>query len=191
VPLTVDGAHVISTIDTVGDQDFYVVQLVAGQTYAFSMSMVTGGPTLLPLADSYLELYSSAGALLLSADGGGNDPVGGLDAVLTFTALDTGTYYINARAFDQDATNGTGGDFIGDYELSVATVTNDPTAYRPFYSSDSPLHSIDWGTQFDRTSRNPDGDNGTRSDNGVENGGHADLEQPLRHRRPKNVITYY
>ncbi len=190
VPLTVDGAHVISTIDTVGDQDFYVVQLVAGQTYAFSMSMVTGGPTLLPLADSYLELYSSAGALLLSADGGGNDPVGGLDAVLTFTALDTGTYYINARAFDQDATNGTGGDFIGDYELSVATVTNDPTAYRPFYSSDSPLHSIDWGTQFDRTSRNPDGDNGTRSDNGVENGGTPISNNPYGI-VGKNVITYY
>jgi len=188
--LTVGAAPVISTIDTIGDQDFFAVHFEAGQTYAISMSMVVGGPTLTPLADSFLELYSATGTLLLTADGGGNDPVGGLDAVLTFTALDTGTYYINARAFDQEAANGTTGDFIGDYEISVAAVTDDPTAYRPFYSSDSPLHSIDWGTQFNRTSRNPDGDNGTRSDNGVENGG-APIPNNAYGLVGKNVITSY
>ncbi|MBX9460941.1 MAG: hypothetical protein KL785_07480, partial [Brevundimonas sp.] len=31
--LTVDGSHFISTIDTIGDEDFYSVELVEGQTY--------------------------------------------------------------------------------------------------------------------------------------------------------------
>ncbi len=186
--LTVNGVAVTSTIDTIGDQDFYAVELVAGHTYAFSMSMVTGGPSLIPLSDSYLELYSREGTLLVAADGGA-DPQG-LDAVLSFTARDTGTYYINARAFDQDPTNGTTGDAIGDYRLSVTEVTSDPTAYVPFYSPDSPLHSLDWGSQFSRTSRNPDGDNGTRSDNGVANGGAPIANNPYGI-VGKNVITYY
>ena len=81
--------------------------------------------------------------------------------MLTFVPQQSGTYYINARAFDQDATNGTTGDAVGDYQLFVNDVTGKPT-YQPYYSPDSPLHSIDWGSQVDRTSRNPDGQEGPR-----------------------------
>lgn len=187
--LTVDGDHVISTIDTIGDQDFFAVQLVAGQTYDISLFLVVGGPSLVPLADAYIELYDAAGNLIVTADGGGPNTPSGLDAILTFTAEASGTYYVNARAYDQDPTNGTTGDFVGDYDLSVTTVdTSDPTAYVPFYSPDSPLHSIDWGSQFDRTVRNPDGDNGTR-DNGVPDTG--TITNPTYGIVGKNVITYY
>ncbi len=187
--LTVDGDHVVSTIDTIGDEDYYSVQLVEGQTYDISMFLVVGGPSLVPLADAYIELYDAAGNLIVTADGGGPNTPSGLDAILTYTAQASGTYYVNARAYDQDPTNGTTGDFVGDYELFVTTVdASDPGAYVPFYSPDSPLHSIDWGSQFDRTVRNPDGDNGTR-DNGVPNTG--TITNPTYGVVGKNVITYY
>jgi Ca2+-binding RTX toxin-like protein len=157
----VDGPHVVSTIDTIGDQDFFRVELVAGQTYEIAQYLVTGGPSGVPLSDAYIELYDAQGNLITSADGGGPNTPSGLDALMTFTAQTSGTYYINARAFDQDGTNGTTGDSVGDYELFVRDVTNEPH-YVPYYSEDSPLHSIDWGTQVDRTSRNPDGEEGPR-----------------------------
>lgn len=187
--LTVDGAHITSTLDTIGDQDFFAVQLVAGQTYDISMFLVQGGPSGVPLADAYIELYDSAGNFLVSADGGGPNTPSGLDAILTYTAESSGTFYINARAYDMEASNGTSGDFVGDYEVFVTSVDeNDPAAYVPFYSPNSPLHSIDWGTQFDRTVRNPDGDNGTR-DNGVPDTGV--VVNPTYGIAGKNVITYY
>lgn len=186
--LIVDGPHIISTLDTVGDQDFFRVELEAGQYYDIGMYLTLLGPSGVPLADAYIELYDSAGNLIVSADGGGPNTPSGLDAKLTYQAEYTGTYYVNARAYDQDSINGTTGDFVGDYELFVDAVQPTAATYIPFYSPDSPLHSIDWGSQVDRTVRNPDGDNGPR-DNGVPNTGvirHAqyDIEG-------KNVITYY
>ena len=99
--------------------------------------------------------------LVVSADGGGPDTPSGLDALLTYVPEESGTYYINARAYDTDAVNGTTGDAVGDYELFVNDVTGRPT-YLPYYDADSPIHSIDWGSQVDRTSRNPDGQEGPR-----------------------------
>jgi len=189
--LGVDGAHVFSTINTPGDMDFFRVQLTAGQTYEFGLYAAVGGPAGVPLADAFLELYDSNGQLMGVADGGASTQLNaansGFDALLSFTATTSGTYFVNARAFDQDATNGTGGDFVGDYEVFART--GDPrTAYQPLYTIDSPLHSIDWGSQFPRTSRNPDGDNGPR-DNGAEFEGM--VFNPVYGVSGKNVITYY
>ena len=161
--VTVDGAHIISTINTIGDQDFFKVDLVAGHMYDISQFLVTGGPSGVPLSDAYIEIYTPDGQLLTNADGGGPNTPSGLDALLTFVAQETGTYYINARAFDQDGTNGTTGDSVGDYELFVQDVTGRPdTTYTPYYDVSSPLHSIDWGTQVNGSSRNPDGQEGPR-----------------------------
>jgi len=189
--LTVDGAHVFSTINTLGDLDFFRVQLTAGQTYEFGLYSAVGGPSGVALADAFIELYDANGQLLGVADGGANTPLNavnsGFDALLSFTATTSGTYFVNARAFDQDPTNGTTGDFVGDYEGFART--GDPrTAYQPLYSIDSPLHSIDWGSQFPRTSRNPDGDNGPR-DNGAAFEG--TVFNPTYGVTGKNVITYY
>ncbi|MDB5472616.1 MAG: hypothetical protein JWR84_4176 [Caulobacter sp.] len=189
--LAVDGAHVVATIDTIGDQDWFKVDLVAGQTYDVSMFQKVGGPNLVPLADAYIELYDSTGHFIMSADGGGPNTPSGLDAILTYTATATGTYYVNAMSFDQDSTNGTTGDGVGDYEIFVETVEGgDPNAYVPFYSPDSPLSSIDWGSVFDRSSRNPDGNNGTRPNDKAPDG-----STPVTNNEfgivGKNVITYY
>jgi serralysin len=184
VTLTVDGAHVVSSIDAIGDKDFFKVQLVEGELYDFGMYQKAGGPTLVPLPDAYLEIYDADGELVTSADGGGPNTPSGLDVLTTFEAGYTGTYYINARAFDQDGTNGTDGDGIGDYELFAKT--GDPNAYQPYYDTDSPLHAIDWGTQIDGTTRNPDGDQGPR-DNG-------EAYEPTKTEfgiEGKNVVTYY
>lgn len=187
----VDGAHVFSTLNTLGDFDFFKVQLTAGQAYEFHMYSAVGGPSGVPLADALIQLYDANGQLVGEADGGAatllNNANSGFDALLSFTATTSGTYFLNARAFDQDPTNGNTGDGVGDYEL-FATTADPRTAYQPLYTIDSPLHSIDWGSQFPRTSRNPDGDNGPR-DNGAEFTG--TVFNPTYGVTGKNVITYY
>ena len=187
--VAVDGPHIYGTLETLGDQDFYAVQLVAGQLYDISLFAHHGGPNGVGVLDSYLELYDADGNLLLNADGGKPGDDLGLDAVLSYRAAYTGTYYVNARAFDDLADNGTTGDFVGDYELFV-TANDGLGGYVPFYSADSPLHSIDWGTEVRGTSRNPDGDNGTRP-----NGTAPDGSSPIANNEfgivGKNVITYY
>jgi Ca2+-binding RTX toxin-like protein len=185
--ITVGGPSIVSTIDTIGDQDFYKVELVAGQMYEISHFLKLGGPSGVPLADAYIELYGPDGKLLTNADGGGPNTPQGLDAMLTFTAKVSGTYYINARAYDQAPENGTIGDSVGDYELSIRDVTGRvDTAYKPYYDIDSPLHSLDWGTQVDRTSRNPDGEEGPRVTGNAFSGSSNIFGIP-----GKNVITVY
>jgi hypothetical protein len=148
-------------LDTIGDQDFFRVELQAGRIYDIGQYLVTGGPSGTPLADAYLEIYDAAGNLIVSADGGGPNTPSGLDALLTFIPQASGVYYINARSYDENPLNGRTGDFVGDYELFVKDVSDRPT-YVPYYEVDSPLHSLDWGSQVDRTSRNPDGQEGPR-----------------------------
>jgi serralysin len=168
--LTVDGAHTIGTLNTIGDEDYYQVTLTAGQTYQIGMYGYTGGPGGVANPDSYVEIYGDDGTTLLaSGDGGAHTPLNdvnsGFDVLLTFTAQTTGTYYINARAFDQDASNGTKGDTVGDYELFVHDATNDPNVYHPRYDDSSPLYAIDWGTRVNKvnqTAANPDGNEGPR-----------------------------
>lgn len=186
--LIVNGAPVASTIDTVGDWDFFKVELVQGEHYEIGQYLKVLGPSGVPLNDAYLELYDAQGHLITTADGGGPNTPSGLDALLSFQATYSGVYYVNARAFDQDATNGTTGDGVGDYEVFVNNVSADPAAYVPRYSPDQPMHSIDWGTQIDRTSRNPDGDNGPR-DNGAPNTGV--VHNSTYNIDGKNVVTYY
>lgn len=159
--LAVDGPALVSTINTLGDQDFFAVQLTGGTSYDIGQYAKVGGPNGVPLADAYVELYDAAGNLVATADGGGPNTPSGLDALLTFAPEASGTYYVNARAFDNAAENGTTGDFVGDYEIFART--SPVGGYQPYYDIDSPLHSIDWGSQVDRTSRNPDGEEGPRT----------------------------
>ena len=159
--LEIGGARIFSTLSTIGDQDFYSVQLTAGVTYEFGMFSTTQGPSGVPLLDAYVEIYDANGNLVTFGDGGAptklNEINTGLDVLLYFTPETTGTYYVNARAFDEVPTDGDNGDSVGDYEL-FGRLSN----YIPHYDLNSPLHSIDWGTQFDGTSRNPDGAEGPR-----------------------------
>ncbi|MDO9223738.1 MAG: M10 family metallopeptidase C-terminal domain-containing protein [Caulobacter sp.] len=183
--ITVGGAHIVSTINSIGDQDFFRIDLLAGQTYEIGMYMKVGGPNLVPLADSYIELYDAAGNLLVGADGGGPNSPSGLDALLTYTAEHSGTYYINARAFDNLAQDGANGDLVGDYELFAQIAP--AGGYRPYYTADSPLYAIDWGSQVDGSSRNPDGQEGPRQTENAFTGTASNNYGIVG----KNVITYY
>jgi Ca2+-binding RTX toxin-like protein len=158
--LTVGAPAIVSTIDTIGDQDFYAVTLEAGKTYEFGVYAKVGGPSATPLSDAFVELYDAAGNLIVSADGGATTALNtinsGFDALLTYVVETSGTYYVNARAFDNVAEDGTGGDLVGDYEIFANDVTGQEV-YTPYYTPDSPLYALDWGSQVDGTTRNPDG----------------------------------
>lgn len=190
----VDEGAIRGTLNTIGDYDFFKVELVAGRTYEFAMLGATGGTNGLPLIDAYVELYDAAGNLITGADGGAsttlNSVNSGFDAVLTYKATQTGTFYINARAFDQDAANGNKGDFVGDYTLAALDVTDNP-GYVPYYDAEtSPLHSLDWGSQVNKihqSVRNPDGQEGPRATGNP-------FEMPAANAfgvTGKNVITVY
>ncbi|MEA3054138.1 MAG: serralysin [Sphingomonadales bacterium] len=172
--LTVGAAHTIGTINTNGDEDFYQVALQAGHTYQIGMYGYAGGPGGAPLQDSYIEVRTADGSpkghLVVSGDGGANTPANavnsGFDVLLTFTPETSGTYYIDARAFDNNPVDGTTGEGVGDYEVFVQEVDpNDPSVYHPYYDVDSPLYAIDWGTRVNKVHQsvaNPDGNEGTR-----------------------------
>jgi hypothetical protein len=165
--LVVDGAHVIASSDTPGDNDWFAVTLTAGEIYEFGQYAYAGGVpgaegSGIPLADAYLEIYDSNGNLLSIADGGGPNTPSGLDALMTFEAPYSGTYYVNATSYDND---GDGvGDFVGDYEIFARTATG--LVYTTPYDISSPLHSLDWGgVMVNRehvSVRNPDGQEGPR-----------------------------
>lgn len=71
-----------------GDRDWVRIQLVAGQSYEFTLD---GGS----LADPYLRLHNSSGAQIAANDDSGT----GFNSAIDFTATYTGTYYIAAGAF--------------------------------------------------------------------------------------------
>lgn len=96
------GTSVYGSIGTVGDADWYAVNLVAGVTYEFRLLGV--GST--PLADTLLTLRDSAGGLITSNDDGSG--AFGYNSVLTFTAATTGTHYLDA----EDLGNNNIGDFL-------------------------------------------------------------------------------
>src|SRR5262245_17178393 len=54
--LTVGGPHTISSLETIGDEDYYSVHLEAGQSYEIGQYAKTGGPNAVPLPDSYVEV---------------------------------------------------------------------------------------------------------------------------------------
>jgi Ca2+-binding RTX toxin-like protein len=66
------------------------------------------------LADPYLRLHNSSGALLAEDDDSGF----GLDSQLAFTPSATGDFYLEAGAFAEA--------FTGSYTVSVHSATNDP-----------------------------------------------------------------
>ena len=188
--LVVGAPSLVSTINTQGDKDVYAVHLEAGVDYEIGMLSKNVGPSGVPLLDSYLLLYDSSGNKLTETDGGSETHslslmFTGLDAMLSLRVEASGTYYVAATSFDQ--VNGDGvGDTVGDYEIFARPAQS----YIAYYDLDSPLHSIDWGTQVNKVHqsvRNPDGEEGPRpTRNAYEVPEGDSLGFP-----GKNVISYY
>ena len=105
------GGSATGTIETAHDQDWFAVDLVAGRTYQFDLGgSPSGGGT---LSDTFLRaIYDSEGRYQSSSYN--DDFEGGRDSRVTFTASQSGTYYVRASG-DRDET--------GSYTLRVSDVT--------------------------------------------------------------------
>lgn len=99
-------------LSPLGDRDWVAVQMTGGTSYEVTLLGAPSGSG--TLGDPYLRIYNSSGSLLDQNDDSG----GTLESALRFTAPRSGTYYVAAGAYADNA--------IGSYELTVtaaATVT--------------------------------------------------------------------
>lgn len=103
------GGSSTGSLEVTADRDWFRVQLTAGTSYSVSVQGVAaGGGT---LEDPYLWLHNSAGTVI----GENDDIVTGTnrDSRLIFTPTSTGTYYLEAGAY-QDS-------YAGSYTVRLAT----------------------------------------------------------------------
>ncbi len=117
------------TIEDGADQDFFRIDLVAGQTYEFYM--VRGGDN--PMRDPYLRLFAADGVTQLAENDDIQNAAGeaaSQNSKITFTATETGTYYLVADRWDPDAgVDASVGE--GDYVLYA-----NEQGYRPEFTLD-------------------------------------------------------
>ena len=116
------GEATAGTIDYNADQDWFAVQLEAGETYEFILNI--DGTNTLP--DGFMSLHNAGGVLLTSDDDGGP----GLGSRIVWTAETSGTYFISAQGFTGNSSVSTG-------TYSITSGLTDPL---------SPIDAIDWGT---------------------------------------------
>jgi len=92
------GGTTLGELEDAGDRDWFQVSLTEGNTYIFDQI----GDS---LSDPYLYLRNEGGFILTSDDDGGS----GLNSQITFTAENSGPYYLDAGAY---------GNAIGTYSIS-------------------------------------------------------------------------
>ncbi|MAV50890.1 MAG: hypothetical protein CME93_08045, partial [Hyphomonadaceae bacterium] len=104
------GETVTSRIDFSGDEDWFAVELEAGQRYEFTLQG-TGADG---LNDPFLEIMGADGQRL----GFNDDSNGTLNSTLFFTATQSGTYYLNAHGYVNDFGQTGTGDYVLDASLA-------------------------------------------------------------------------
>lgn len=118
------GTTVLGEISQIYEQDFFQIQLTAGEAVRISME----GSGTAPLLDPALELLDSDGNVVsFSSD---IDYPTNRNAEISFIAPETGIYIVDAYASGAE---------IGAYNLTIAATVN------------TPLNGIDWGTQLSDT----------------------------------------
>jgi len=100
---TVVNRSIYGTISSSTDEDWYAIQLVAGQTYDIRLLGV--GASF--LTDPWVNIRNSAGTIIASNDDGFTSSSGTheADSRLIFTATTTGTYYVEADAYSSQTGN--------------------------------------------------------------------------------------
>ena len=101
------GQTVRANLETVGEPDFFAVDLEAGKVYEIALT----GDT---LEDPYLRVFNPDGSLLAENDDGGD----GLDSALSLRISTTGRYYVAADSFL--------GSEAGTYSLEISVGTAAP-----------------------------------------------------------------
>lgn len=124
------GGSVSGVIDFNGDIDQYTVNLVAGQTYLFSLR----GTGANPINDSLLQIINpSFTAFVAQDDDGGNN----LYSIITYTATETGTYTIRAQTFTNPDPD------VGGYTIDVRAMGADSVG-----STNATAAVLNMGTVF-------------------------------------------
>jgi hypothetical protein len=100
------GETINDAIEVAGDQDWFRIEMVEGESYRFILRGESGGFG--TLADPFLELYDAEGNMIASDDDGGQ----GTNARLDHTVMETGTYFVAAEGYI---------DSVGTYELVART----------------------------------------------------------------------
>ncbi len=113
------GTTVYGTLDTLGDHDWYRVDLVAGTTYEFRMH----GYGLTDLSDPYLRLMGTNGTTQVAFNddsgaatwGPAGNTTNSSDSRIIYTATATGTFFLDAGSFNDSS--------IGDFMLTAVPQT--------------------------------------------------------------------
>jgi len=84
------GVQASDNLATSGDEDWFSINLTAGQSYNLTLSGNTAGG----LTDPYLELHNANGVLAAQD----NDSGPGTDALIHFNATTSGLYYLVASS---------------------------------------------------------------------------------------------
>ncbi len=104
------GGSVAGSLETIGDHDWYRIQLTAGQKIVISLGSAGGSP----VTDTFVYLRDASGNLIASDDDGGP----GTNSRLVFTVPSDGTYYIDVGAWNDQ--------YAGTYSLAVDLYTPPP-----------------------------------------------------------------
>lgn len=89
----VPGSYVSDQIDAAGDSDWFEINLIAGETYTFTVYLPPAG-----LADSILNLRDNMGVLITTNDDA-NLQAGLRYSEIRFTATQTDTFYLDVTGF--------------------------------------------------------------------------------------------
>jgi hypothetical protein len=116
------GGIVTNLLEVAGDHDWFRITLTAGQSITISLS----GSGATPVADTYLNLRDANGNILTHNDDSG----GTLNSKIVFTATTSGTYYIDAGAWDTTSqpVPASSDTLTGGYTLSVQPYVPPPIA---------------------------------------------------------------
>jgi hypothetical protein len=94
------GGTATGNVEVTGDHDWFRVQLTAGLLYEFDLQGDTVGAG--TLHDPFMQLFNSSGQFITSD----NDNGGNLNSHIVYTPATSGSYYVDAGAFNNQA-NGT------------------------------------------------------------------------------------
>ncbi len=103
------GSTTINTLETVGDHDWFRINLTQGQ----AITVALNGRA---LDDPYLRIRDSSGNIIFENDDA--NPGVNLDLLLSFAASYTGVYYIDVGAWNEEG--------AGDYQLNVTAFQTPP-----------------------------------------------------------------
>jgi FG-GAP-like repeat/Bacterial pre-peptidase C-terminal domain len=108
--VAVNGSNA-GALEATGDRDWFQVQLTAGVAYRIDLKGQSSSSG--TLNDPYLRVHDASGTLLVQ----NNDIQSGsnLDSRLTYTPTTSGTFYLEAGAFNDNAT--------GTYTVAVSSAT--------------------------------------------------------------------